>query len=266
MKSDTGYYEDCPFAVEFYDHTPFIQSMSDLDFWRECAGKYGGPALELASGTGRVLLQVARDGFEVVGLDASARMLNRCRERLEDEPDDVRDRVRLVEASMDDFRIDREFALIYSPFRSFQVLMSVERQLNCLTLVRDHLKPGGHFVLDVFDPHMPFLTDETRTVEWGRGDEFAMPDGRRVEVKYRNHDVDFHRQTIGCEQIFYVTHPDGRAERLVQTFQLRYFHRYELEHLLVRAGFALVEMYGGFDKRPPGVNPPGELLAVARKA
>ena len=58
---------------------------------------------------------------------------------------------------------------------------------------------------------------------------------------------------------------DGREERLVHAFALRYLFRFEAEHLLVRAGFAVEHIYAGFDKSEYGSTYPGELILVARK-
>jgi hypothetical protein len=61
-----------------------------------------------------------------------------------------------------------------------------------------------------------------------------------------------------------VSHPDGREERLVHAFPLRYFFRFEVEHLLARAGFQVEHVYADYDKSPYGSKYPGELLFVAR--
>ncbi|HJR33478.1 MAG TPA: hypothetical protein VJ817_00905, partial [Gemmatimonadales bacterium] len=65
--------------------------------------------------------------------------------------------------------------------------------------------------------------------------------------------------------IYQVTHPGGRTERLVHGFTMRYLFRYEAEHLLVRAGFEIAALYGGYDRSRFGVTYPGELIFVARK-
>ena len=65
--------------------------------------------------------------------------------------------------------------------------------------------------------------------------------------------------------VYYVTHPDGREERLVHRFQMRHLFRFEAEHLLARAGFQVEELYADYDKSPYGSKDPGELIFVARK-
>jgi hypothetical protein len=67
------------------------------------------------------------------------------------------------------------------------------------------------------------------------------------------------------ELIYYVTHPDGRQERLVDSFPMRYFFRYEVEHLLARAGFEIVHLFADYDRSPYGSKAPGELIFVATR-
>jgi hypothetical protein len=76
---------------------------------------------------------------------------------------------------------------------------------------------------------------------------------------------DYFNQVNQTELIYYVTHPDGRTERLVHAFPMRYLFRYETEHLLVRAGFEVEHLYAGYDKSPYGSTYPGELIFVAKK-
>ena len=72
-------------------------------------------------------------------------------------------------------------------------------------------------------------------------------------------------QVNQTELIYYVSHPDGREERLVHRFGMRYLYRFELEHLLARTGFELEDPYAGYDKSPSGSRYPSELIAMARR-
>ena len=120
-------------------------------------------------------------------------------------------------------------------------------------------------MLDLFNPGLPFLTDEARLEEWGDEPDLLMADGRRVRRRMRIARRDWFRQIQDSEIIYYVTHPDGREERLVHSFPMRYIFRYEAEHLLARSGFEVEALYAGFDKSPYGSQYPGELIFVARR-
>jgi hypothetical protein len=93
-----------------------------------------------------------------------------------------------------------------------------------------------------------------------------MPDGRSVVERDRMVTRDPINQVVQVELIYHVTHLDGRVERLVHAFPLRYFFRFEAEHLLERAGFRVEDVFADFDRTPYGAKHPSELILVARKA
>ncbi|MFQ5342495.1 MAG: class I SAM-dependent methyltransferase, partial [Anaerolineae bacterium] len=198
--------------------------------------------------------------------DLSESMLSVCREKLSRESEEVQSRVQLVYADMRQFDLGREFALATIPFRPFQHLITVEDQLACLNSIRRHLVAGGRLVLDLFNPSLPFLVDEQRLEEVGDEPEFTMPDGRKVVRRHRIASRDLFNQVQEAELIYYVTHPDGREERLVHDFPMRYLFRFEAEHLLARAGFQVEELYADYDRSPYGSKYPGELIFIARKS
>jgi len=260
-----GGYEDYEFVADLYDHVVPYRDRPDVTFFVEAAQESGGPVLEIGSGTGRVLIPTARAGIEIVGLDLSSHMLEICRERLLQEPEDVQARVQLVQGDMRDFELDRAFRLVTLPFRPFQHLTTVEDQLSCLGSIHRHLAAGGRLILDIFNPSLEALTSDTVGQEIGDEPEFTTPDGRRVVRRHKIVSRDLHSQINHVELIYYVTHPDGREERLVHAFPMRYLFRFEAEHLLARCGFEVEDVYADFDKSPYGSKYPGELIFVASK-
>ena len=135
-----------------YDHVGGYNERGDIGFYVNEAARVDGPILELASGTGRVLIPIARTGKRIVGVERSRQMLDRCREKVAAEPAAVRDRIALHEADMRDFAIGERFAAAIIPFRPMQHLSSIDDQLSCLDAIRRHLVPGGRLIFDVFNP------------------------------------------------------------------------------------------------------------------
>jgi hypothetical protein len=62
-----------------------------------------------------------------------------------------------------------------------------------------------------------------------------------------------------------VKHVDGRTDRVVHPFKMRYFFRYEMEHLLARTGFTVEALYGDYQKNPFSTSYSNDLVFVARK-
>ncbi len=264
MDTSSGY-DDRDFVAEFYDHIGPYRDRQDVAFFVEMARESGGPVLEIGCGTGRVLIPTARSGVEIVGLDNSERMLALCGEKLSHEAPEVQSRVKLVRGDMRRFDLGRAFKLITTPFRPFQHLIAVEDQLSCLASIHRHLVDGGRLILDLFNPDLQRLVDEKYLAEQEEEEPFTMPDGRRVIRRNRIASRDPLNQVQQCELIYYVTHPDGREERLVHAFPFRHLFRFEAEHLLARAAFQVEDVYADFDKSHYGSKYPGELIFVARK-
>ena len=258
-------YEEYAFIADLYDHITLYRDRPDVAFFVEAATTAGSPVLEVGCGTGRVLIPTARAGIDIVGLDLSTHMLEVCRQRLREESDAVRGRVRLIEADMRNFDLGSRFTLATIPFRPFQHLITVEDQLSCLASIRRHLVDDGVLILDLFNPSLDFLVTRPVGEELDEEPPFTTPDGRKVTRRHKTVAIDRFQQVGHYELIYYVSHPDGRQERLVQAFPMRYLFRFEAEHLLTRAGFALEHVYADYDKSPYGSKYPGELLMVARR-
>ncbi len=252
-------------TAELYDYVVPYQARQDVAFFIEAAQACGGPVLEVACGTGRVLIPTARAGINITGIDLSPHMLDVCQRKLAQETADVQARAQIDQADMRDFDTGQTFKLITMPFRPFQHLIEVEDQIACLRCVQRHLAADGRLILDLFNPSLPFMAREVTGEEQGDEPEFTMPDGRRVLRRNRIVARDVFKQYQDVELIYYVTHSDGRAERLVHAFPMRYLFRYEVEHLLVRCGFEVEALYADYDKSAYGTKTPGELIFVAKK-
>ncbi len=241
-----------------YDH---IRKRDDVAFYGALARETGGPILELGCGTGRVLLPIAREGVACTGLDGSTAMLDVLRQKLRTETPPPS--LRLLCAPMEDFDLGGErFALIFSAFRAFQHLATVDHQLRCLANVRRHLAPGGIFAMDVFAP----LLDRTAIVDEPEAADATFPlDGAEV-TRWVRIQRDLATQVATIHMRYERTRGGMRtAPDEHESFHMRWTHRYELEHLLVRAGFTPTAFYGAFDKRPYDYVS-GDVVVVARAA
>jgi SAM-dependent methyltransferase len=124
-----------------------------VDFLADIAGP-GGTALELGIGTGRIALPLAARGIAVQGIDASAAMLGRLR----DKPGGADLPVSLGDFADVSVEASSRFRLIYVVFNTFFGLLTQDDQVRCFANVAAHLEPGGAFVIEAFVPD-PTLFD-----------------------------------------------------------------------------------------------------------
>ena len=242
--------------------------VDDIPFYRDLAVQSGGPALELACGTGRVLIPVAEAGIEVVGIDVSAPMLAVAQEKVSLLPSDVQGRITLYEGSMRDFDLgEGRFALVYIPFRSFLHLLTVEDQLAALAAIRRSLRPDGRLALAFFNPRLdliaPRLTQRGGTIFLE--DSYDLLNGERL-LQWACTRYDAFTQIAETDHMYDRIGPDGRLiERTYRQITLRWMYRYEAEHLFIRAGFEIEALYGDFSRAPFDAES-GEQVWVLRPA
>ncbi|HVB59145.1 MAG TPA: class I SAM-dependent methyltransferase [Candidatus Acidoferrales bacterium] len=122
--------------------------------------------LELGCGTGRITLplaeQGARLGFEVIGLDNQAEMLERAADRQLQARLEVRERLHLIRADMRAWRAESTFDPIVIPCWSISHLLTLQDQLAVWNQCRRNLRPGGRFLVEITMPNMAIFADSFR--------------------------------------------------------------------------------------------------------
>jgi SAM-dependent methyltransferase len=237
----------------------------DIPFYVELAKRTGGPVLEIAVGTGRVAIPVARAGIEVHGLDITAAMLDVARARLAAEPGLP---ITLHEADMRtaDLREAGPFRLVYVPARAFLHMLTIEDQLAALANFRRHLAPGGTVAGNLFLPRYRLLArNSSGDLAWRYSHRYVDPrSGNPVHVSERA-EVFPKTQRIEVLSRGEEVGPGGEIVRtFIRELRLAYLHRRELEHLLWRGGFELVELYGDFAGTP--LDEGGEEMVFVARA
>jgi len=199
----------------------------DVRFYVEEARFAGSPIVELAVGTGRIAIPIARAGIRVVGVDSSQEMLAACRQAAEEAG--VASLVDLRLGDLRDPPVRERVTLVVCPFRSFLHLQTEADRLAALRAARDLLLPGGRLVFDVFAPGT---------------DDIEETHGRWLEREpgiWERADWDRGARTLTLSV---------RDDAGGSTMSLAWLSPVEWASLLERAGFAVEACYGWFDRRP----------------
>jgi SAM-dependent methyltransferase len=232
----------------------------DVPFFLDAANETGGPVCELACGTGRVLLPLARAGFEITGIDLSQAMLDKVQAKLDKEPREVQARVALKCADMRDYRFTQKFRFVFCAFNSFLAMLTTEDQLACLRSVREYLADDGRLVINVFAPDHKRLTSRTET----QTDVERDPETGRDMVVTNISKFNLVSQSVEAWECVDRIGDDGTVRRYPARFTLSWIHNREMHLLLRLAGYEVVAVYGGYDKRPYDYVS-GTQLFVAKK-
>lgn len=197
----------------------------DVDWYVELAGAVREPIVELAVGSGRIAIEIARrTGKRVIGIDLSPKMLAVARERAAGLPVDLR------EGDMRELQLDEQVELVICPFRSMFHLPTWHDRRTVFDRVAASLEPGGRFAWNVF-AYSAMLA--------------AALDGKRIE------------RPGGCWEIATNVPADsridvtrGRGLERLGTFSLWWATKREWEGLIDVAGLELDGLYGGFHREP----------------
>jgi len=215
---------------------------NDLPFYRELARRAGGRVLEVMCGSGRLLLPLAQAGLRLAGVDVSSAMLALARERLRAAA--LLERVELLEADVRLQIPQGPFGLAIIALNSFMHLATAADQLAALEHIHAALTPSGLLAIDLFNPEPGMLNDQNGALILDK--TFTLDSGALVQ-KFVVQQANLAEQTSYVTFIYDEIDTTGRVRRSALPFTMRWLYRYELEHLLARAGFALEAVYGSYD-------------------
>jgi SAM-dependent methyltransferase len=140
----------------------------EISWYKNYAHKAGGPILELACGTGRLLIKLAEAGFDVTGIDLSDKMLEVAGHNTSKLPAGIKNKIKLLKVDITGFNFDRQFGLIFMADNSFRELRTREDQTACLRTVHKHLSPKGAFLLTVRRFDLSGFTDGKKGTPWSK--------------------------------------------------------------------------------------------------
>jgi SAM-dependent methyltransferase len=207
-----------------------------VDFYLDEARRAGGRVLELACGTGFVLLPIAAAGLPVVGMDLSVAMLSEARRKA----NDLGVNVELLEGDMRTFDFGAPFDLIFVTGNSLLHLHETDDLIACFRSVARHLTPSGRFVFDVFNPSVHLLAgaDGVRRFQAS----FLDPERGEVSVDVaRTYDVP---AQVTREVWYFSSSTD--ADFVVAPLEVRSIFPQELPLLVAAGGLRLIDRRGDF--------------------
>jgi SAM-dependent methyltransferase len=216
-------------SAAVYDDAPRGDEEAAVAFLERHAR--GGPALELAVGTGRIALPLAARGIRVDGIDQSAAMVARLRAK------PGGDAIAVTMGDYADVAVDGTYALVFVVYNTLYNLLTQDDQVRCVANVADHLGDDGVFVVEAAVPSYLYRLPEGQYV-----------DAEAVELGAVTLDVGrYDPVTQVLDESHVVLSPAG-----IEVFPIvtRYVWPSELDLMARLAGLRLVERWGGWSGEP----------------
>lgn len=231
---------------EFYDPANYDleeagNSVPRIRFYVDLAQQIGGPALELACGSGLVTLPIAARGIPVIGVDLARPMLAHARKKAEQQgfPIDW------IEADACQVHLGKKFSFIFLTGNAFQAFLSREDQERLLATIKRHLALQGSFAFETRNPSGHDLSDRPVEQNWF---SYTSIEGHPVSVSGTQH---FDPLTQVMHWTTYRRWSDALGNRTkVTRIACRFTYPQELEALLSYNGLQIVQQYGDWDKGP----------------
>ncbi len=239
-----------------YDRYFGAEPFWDQAFYQSRLRTNSGRALEVACGTGRLLLPLLRDGLEVEGLDTSRDMLDRLRAKARA----MNLAPVLHEAPMQDFDLPGRYRTVFVPAGSFGILVEPDEVRAALVCFLRALEPGGEALIPVSEAS----AQDAPILDWR--------ERRNVHVPEYDAQVVAHERTAyeddGRIQRWFVRYTVDRPGRPQEVFfrehRLRHYHDDEFRALLAEAGFGGISMRRGYTEAE-SCDPDDNLVFSARR-
>jgi SAM-dependent methyltransferase len=247
----------------------FNEGGPEVGYFREFVVR-GQPALDVACGTGRLLIRYVADGLDVDGCDVSPDMIALCRQKAERKGLSPA----LFVQAMHELELPRTYGTIFV-CGGFGLGSTRRQDTEALHRFYEHLAPGGTLVLDNENPYSSpspwtyWLKEERSAIprEWGPlelEERRRGSDGAEYALQSRVVELDPLEQR-GTYEMRAGMWRDGKlvAEEL-QTLHINYYFKNELLLLLEQAGFEQIVVHGDHVDEPPTAES-DFVVFVARK-
>lgn len=228
--------------AEIYDSRLLLLE-ADKKFWIDlCRRKLKNKhsiILELGSGTGRISFVLADEGYKIIGIDLSKKMLEKANKILEEEKPQLKKRVQFMLADMTDFRFNEKFDLIILPFYSFAVLPDRNHQNKCLHCVKEHLSENGIFAFD--------LNEMILREDWRREKNYGIENSGNDYYLKSNFSRDEDGTILIHSTIYFF---DKSIKNRLKTWKMRLISTTEdiLEDMLKANGLEICEKIYNYDE------------------
>jgi len=237
-------YED----AAFYDQE-FSDRSREIPFFLKHAKATGGPILEIACGTGRLTLPIARANIEITGLDVSPPMLQLARRKAEAE----KLAITWIQQDCRFINLEKKFALVFSATNAMQHLHDLDSANGFLTSVKKTLTLDGKLIIDVFNPN-PAKLARSANVRYHHKTFF---DEARNEIR-----VEASSEYDITSQILRFTLYYLQDEKLIRVKKvgMRCFFPEELAAICHFNKIEIVDRYGDYDETPFTHESPKQIL------
>ncbi len=220
----------------------------DEAFYSWLLSEKEGKTLEVACGTGRILVPLCQQGWDIEGLDASQTMLNLCVQNAKSSGLNPI----LHHQKMEEMSLPEKYNTIFLPGFSFQLLTLRKEADQALTNFRNHLNKNGQLIISTFVPWSSLQSDESENTWRLRKNTIRSEDNAQI-LCHEAVATARQEQLLTIWNRYEVLSPEGKLlETELRRMYVRWYFKNEFLLLLEKAGFKNIETFGDFSSEPAG--------------
>ncbi len=228
-----------------YDQRNSKVETQEIGWYLKHARITGSPVLELACGTGRLLLPIAEAGYTIDGVDVSNGMLERLNEKLSKLPIRARERVKTFCCDMMDFQFSKTYSMIFVGYNSLQYLGTKKRISGLLGNIFEALRPGGCFLAMTYHRNPNWYSEgKQRVIE----KEPVVDKDRNLSVSHRTIETLNERSKIVFRKTIHEIRYERTTRTITETSQVPLLMRSDYTDMIKDAGFS-VSTYGSYEEQ-----------------
>ncbi|WP_437828106.1 class I SAM-dependent methyltransferase [Niallia taxi] len=230
----------------------------EIPFILKWATKKQGPIIDIACGTGRVTIPLAKNGYNLVGVDINEGMLAHAKKKAAN----LHLQIRWIEQDCTQLDLSIKSNLVYSVGNSFQHFLTNESQDGLLTSINKSLEVEGLFIFNTRFPSVEELLQPSTEEYWR-----SYTDNETLNTV----DLFTISEYDSLKQIQHYTtirkYKDNAGDIIKEkrtNISLRYVFPQEIERLLFAFGFEILHLYSDWNETPI-TNDSYEMIYVCRK-
>lgn len=231
------------------------------EFYLRLAEKYGDKGIiDIACGTGAVLLNLAEKGFDIDGTDLSEAMVDIATRKAKEKGL----KLNIFAADMAQLKSNRQYSLAIIARGGFMNLLTPQLQRQALLSIKDNLLPNGILTFSTFCPNVIYQYEEMNRAEddFKFKLEYVNAQGNKEKI-YNT--ITYNQETQVTTEIWKIDTIDKNGDVIntrTRNFSLRQTYKTEMEYLIELCGFEIVDVYGDYYETPATNN---TLIWVLKK-
>jgi len=229
-------------CTEVYDLSKPNAPEEAYEFYRSYAVLTKGPILEPMCGTGRFLIPLCKENFDIYGFDASTYMLSRLKEKAQRQ--NLQPKV--WQGFLEDLNLETKYNLIFLPSGSFGLITDLEQVKSCLKILLNHLSSEG---ILLFETETLISNPNNSTISkvgiW-TGNTFNREDGKMIILSILAHPIEDDISAFTCR--YELVDHNKIINTEIELIKVRLYDIQQLSQILREVGFSRVKVMKPFDK------------------